>query len=545
MGVKKIMSEMNTVTVDRQENGLTYYSIPAAPAAKDHEIVLPDPLANLGAEPEKPIVKELETQPNFTANTDDSSVYNTGILAGVRKKRGKTDATLSSNAIAIMKNSKHFLGVRYNELTLSPAVYPVTDDSGNEIPGTRLPWDGEHETLPRPIRDDDIDSLSLWIEDITHVHFSREALGTALMGMAKKQKVNPLTAYFDSLPRWDGTPRLDDFLIRYMGATAQPKEYVELATRLTLCAAVKRAYHPGEKFDQCLIISGAQGIGKTSVWFYLTQDIDGGGADKHPYVYADFTSDAITDKDELLKTCGKLIVEMDEFDQETTRKVSARKIKSFITQSSDTYRAPYGRSTISHYRTWVFVGSSNTSAYLRDTTGNRRYFPIISTCEENNNTHGPWTLTHEEISQIWAEAKHYAMVDKISLDINTYGETIKSEWLAELDNAYDEDPKTGIVEHYLDMYIPTSWYSMTADEHQNYINNYSVNTYSGMVKKRDTVCLLEVAELIGYTVASGRVTRQATAEIERIMAGIPGWQAGTSRINCGKYGYSRKYWTRK
>ena len=534
------MSEMNNVTVDRQENGLTYYSIPAPQPAKDHDITLPDPLADLDKSEQKPVAKELETQ---TSDAEDGGVYTRGVLAGVRKKRGKTDATLSSNAIVIMENSKHFQGVRYNELSLSPAVYPVTDDNGNEIPGTRLPWDDENVTLPRAIRDDDIDSLSLWIENITHVHFNKDALGTAIIGLAKMQKVNPLTAYFDSLPAWDGKPRLDDFLINYMGATAQPKEYVELVTRLTICAAVKRAYSPGEKFDQCLIISGAQGIGKTSVWFYLTQDIDGGGANKHPYVYADFTADAITEKDELMKTCGKLIVEMDEFDQETTRKVSARKIKSFITQSSDTYRAPYGRSTISHYRTWVFVGSSNTSEYLRDTTGNRRYFPVISTCEENNNTHGPWLLTHDEISQIWAEAKYYAIDKKISLDINTHGEKIKSEWMAELDDAYDADPKTGFVEQYLDMYIPTAWYNMTADEHHEYINNYGTSTYPGMVKKRDKICLLEIAELIGYTVASGRVTRQVTSEIERIMAGIPGWKMGTSRANFGKYGYSRKYWT--
>ncbi len=547
------MSEMNTdITVDRQENGLTYYSIPAPQPAKDREITLPDPLADLDAEPEKPVVKELETQ---TSDAEDGGVYTRGVLAGVRKKRGKTDPSLSTNAVVIMQNSKHFAGLKWNELSDAPVIYPVTDAEGNEIIGTRLPWDDDSVTLPRGITDTDYALLSGWLENITHVHFRKDTIKEAIVLYAVKNgKVNALREYFDSLPAWDGTPRVDTLFVKYLGCTSQPEDYVATVTRLTLCSAYMRAtIQPGYKYDQSTIISGAQGIGKTSIFYYLTRNI--GSKTKaiaakaiaeHPYVYSDFDINNISDKDELMKLNARLFVEMDEFDKIVSKgRVSARKIKSFISGTSDIYRAPYSTAPATHLRTWVFVGSCNSDTYLSDPTGNRRYLPIKSSCPENNNPCGPWKLNPEEIDQIWAEVKHMADVDHISLDINTYSDNIKKEWRDALSGAYEEDPRTGAIEYYLDMYLPTDWDTMTPAQRAIYINNYGGSqVYSGAVKKRDKVCLLEIAERLGYSVDGGHMNKAVEADVMRIMAGIDGWHKGSERAYFGHWGRTRQWWYR-
>jgi predicted P-loop ATPase len=51
-------------------------------------------------------------------------------------------------------------------------------------------------------------------------------------------------------------------IIDYLGA--ENNSYTKAVTRKTLCAAVARIYDPGIKFDHILVLSGPQGLGKST-----------------------------------------------------------------------------------------------------------------------------------------------------------------------------------------------------------------------------------------------------------------------------------------
>lgn len=73
----------------------------------------------------------------------------------------------------------------------------------------------------------------------------------------------PIRQYLDGLPEWDKTERVDTLLTDYLGAEDNP--YTCAVIRKTLCGAIARVMIPGIKFDTMLVLSGPQGIGKSTI----------------------------------------------------------------------------------------------------------------------------------------------------------------------------------------------------------------------------------------------------------------------------------------
>jgi predicted P-loop ATPase len=167
-------------------------------------------------------------------------------------------------------------------------------------------------------------------------------------------KHKTVTDYLDSLT-WDGTPRIDRWLVGYAGAEDTP--HVRAVSRTMLVAAVRRARHPGCRFDQMPIIHGPQGCGKSSALRLLAIDDA-------------WFCDVVTIDDErqiIEATAGKWIVE-------TTELSSA--LKAFLSRPVDVARMTYQRDATRVPRGFVMVGTTHAGDYLPDATANRRFWPV-------------------------------------------------------------------------------------------------------------------------------------------------------------------------
>jgi predicted P-loop ATPase len=160
--------------------------------------------------------------------------------------------------------------------------------------------------------------------------------------------------------------------------------------RCTLIGAVRRVFEPGCKHDTACVLLGDQGARKSSFWAAL------GGA---------FFSDALGDissKDDLMVLHRSWLMEWAELDHIMGRK-HAGQIKSFLSQSTDLFRVPYGKATEAFPRRGIIVGSTNRSTgFLQDDTGNRRFWVIPVTRSETNPIDTPTLLTERDA--IWAAA---------------------------------------------------------------------------------------------------------------------------------------------
>jgi putative DNA primase/helicase len=145
---------------------------------------------------------------------------------------------------------------------------------------------------------------------------------------------------------------------------AEPSPYVRKVGRWWLSSAVARVLRPGYKVDHALILEGGQGKRKSSGLRALVPN---------PLWF--FDSDiSIGDKDSYQLHAGRWILEFQELDSMARAEVTA--IKKYLTGSVDVFRPSYGRSSVEIQRQCVFCGTVNESAYLRDSTGGCRFWPV-------------------------------------------------------------------------------------------------------------------------------------------------------------------------
>ena len=230
--------------------------------------------------------------------------------------------------------------------------------SGNDIYGMPGPWGGQ---VDAEITDSDIVAMKLYIAKKFRFEPSNDKLNEAVMMIARKNRFHPVRDYLLGL-EWDGTPRIGSWLKDYFGATGSP-EYLEAVSRKVLCAMVARVMHPGTKFDQVLILQGDQGVGKSTAIRNL--------ASKE--WFSDQTIN-MADKDSVLNMRGVWALELGELSG--MRQADVELLKEFISRSTDRIRVPYGKRTEAFPRQCIFIGSTNKDYFLRDTTGNRRFWPV-------------------------------------------------------------------------------------------------------------------------------------------------------------------------
>jgi len=226
----------------------------------------------------------------------------------------------------------------------------------------------------------DDDRLRLWLAREYGFAPAASEVISAVRVIADANRVHPVREYLEGL-RWDGTARLACWLQDFLGAENSP--YVRAVGLRWMISAVARVMRPGCKADGVLILEGPQGIGKSSALAVLAEP---------------WFSDSpvlIGDKDGMQQIQGVWICELAELD--SFNKAESTRAKQYFGSPVDRYRPSYGKRPVDHPRQCVFAGSTNQHAYLKDPTGNRRYWPVA--CQEAN-----LEALRAARDQLWAEA---------------------------------------------------------------------------------------------------------------------------------------------
>jgi predicted P-loop ATPase len=268
-----------------------------------------------------------------------------GLERGGQNGTGKPKGTLA-NVILVLENE------------VGPGVFKKNLFTGYEIHGRATPWGAR---AGDEIDDGHLIAVKVWFAN----HFGFEPptglVSEAVSDIARRNSFHPVREYLDRL-EWDGVPRIDSWLARYCGAQAE-EPYLSAISRKSLVAMIARVMNPGAKFDCVLILEGSQGIGKSTLIRFLAGD--------------EWFTDAhidIKNKDAVLSIGGVWAVELGELS--SLRKADVDQLKEFMSRTVDRIRVPYGERPIKIPRQCVFFGTTNSDEYLRDMTGNRRFWPV-------------------------------------------------------------------------------------------------------------------------------------------------------------------------
>lgn len=330
---------------------------------------------------------------------------------------------------------------------------------------------------------------------------SQSKVDDCILTVAQDNRFHVVRDFLNQL-EWDGQPRVETLFIDFLGA--EDTEYVRQVTRKTLTAAVARVMKPGCKFDTMTVLVGRQGLGKS----YLLKKLAG-----------KWFSDSVTSlvgKESYEQLRGVWIEEMSELS--AMRKAEIETVKQYITKQVDTYRPAYGKQLQDFPRQCIFIGTTNTYNFLRDKTGNRRFYPIdvgIEKPTRNLFSHD----TEEYMRQVWAEVKVlYDNGESLILDSELAGHA-KDRQMEHM----EENPLDGALEAYLDMEVPANWYDLDIRARRSFVqgDGFDIDMTGGFV--RDKICTLEVwCELLGGEIKN--LDTYNRREIRETLDNTPGWE---------------------
>lgn len=422
-------------------------------------------------------------------------------------KKSGMPKNVVQNFSLIFANDPVLQNIKYNAFT------------GRFIVTGKMPW-------KRPFSDANLNDADLCcIRDYISktYHLYHKQMTDDALGMLKHIRAfHQVREYLSNL-KWDGTPRVDTLLSDYLGANDSP--YVRAVIRKTLVAAVKRIFEPGCKFDTMLVLQGKQGLGKSQFFHKLAGR----------WFSDSLSMNDMTDKTAPEKLQGFWIMEIAEL--QGMRKSDVEIVKGFLTRQDDAYRNAYGTMVESHLRQCIVVGTTNAeNGFLRDATGNRRFWPVTVGINQNGKT--PWDLTQEIVDQVWAEAvEWYHRGEALYLQ----GEILEAAE-NEQREALESDDREGLIREFLDELLPADWHSRSVYERQTYwLTDHKARNG---VDVRQTVCGLELwCECFGKRQAD--YNRMEGNQIRLIMSRIDGWEyaGSTSKKRMGPYG-PQFYWKR-
>lgn len=379
--------------------------------------------------------------------------------------------TSIDNFISILRNDPKFKTLQFNLLSYAPE---------HIVDGKIERWVDKDDSATR-----------LYIEKKYKIH-SENKLNDALRVYFAEKEYHPIKEKIESI-QWDGVHRIETLFIKWLKCDDTP--YTREVTRLVFAGGIHRLYNPGCKFDDVAVLIGTkQGEGKSTFvrwlamndeWFTEVSDFDGEKA--------------------MQALEGAWVCEISELLALTrTREIEAA--KAFITRLNDRRKIPYDRRVTDHKRQCVFIGTTNKEQFLRDLTGNRRWYPL----KVNSSGYDLFDKKEEiqaDICQCWAEAKALYDDDKLK----PYARRdLLNEIKQQQARAVEDDYRIGMIEKYLET--------------------------------KDRVCVLELWQN-ALNNDFVKPSRRESNEITLIMQNFPEWKRIEKPIRDNVYGVQR-FWQR-
>ncbi len=375
-------------------------------------------------------------------------------------KNGKLLKTVG-NYLTILNSDEEFSTVRYNLLTGRPE------------------WNGKPW-------DDECFSRTLHIIENNYDIKSEGDLNHALKILWNLNQYHPIRDRIRSI-EWDGESRIERFLTEIM--EAEDSDYARECSRLIFHCGIARAFEPGCKVDDIIVLQGAQGNGKTTItqWLALQDEWYGRISDIRGTVGIE-------------QIQGKWICEISELLALNSAE-KQEEAKQYFDRRSDNYRKPYSIYPSDIPRQCIFIGTTNLRQPFKDKTGNRRYYPVWCNVRRGAIFENMAYIKHF-IEQCWAEAYSLYASGKV---LTTPKKELIGTVTERQNNALEDDWRVGAIEEY--------------------------------IEDKDCVCVLELWDrALGYR---DKPTMKQSKEIGIIMDTNTDWERSVSAKNVGEYGKQR------
>lgn len=420
--------------------------------------------------------------------------------------RGGAVASTIKNTRLVLENDTHFKGKLWKN-----------EFSGMDSYEGRLPWTTGNPSGLWSNSDDCC--LRSWLEEEYGIT-GKDKITDGLTTVMNAHRRHPIKEYLRSL-HWDGVARLDTMLIDFLGV--EDTDLVRAQTRKQFTAAVARVMQPGCKYDYAMVISGHEGLGKSTLLARM------GGK---------WFSDSVVTlegKEGMESLRRAWIIELGEL--LGMKRSEVESVKQYLSRQTDKYRPAYGKREEEYPRQCVFFGTTNERNFLRGFDGNRRFW-VIEAGVKRPSKDVFAELDDNYRDQLWAEAVHYYDEHEplyLSITLERKAREKQRDF-----NELANDERIGIIQQYLDTLLPADWETRSMERRRAYFKNADPLDSQGVTQRTEVSAVEVLWECFGQPMDDK--ARYKTREIGELMSRVPGWEKG-GRKRIAMYG-SQRVWNR-